>query len=192
MPATICCNSTRLAVVTVLTLFIAGCSDPETASDNATPGPATPGPATAAATTIATASAAGPMTGAELTWLEAISALHKSMDKVLQDAPSTLSSATMRPLAEKLAGCTRLLDALDLPSDRVRPVHDLAEKGCAQYEKAAKCFTTAAGLGVVVKGSAEDKKQTDAINCGFAAPGEGSRLLAEAEAMAFQLKDAVR
>lgn len=93
-------------------------------------------------------------------------------------------------LATQLAGCASALERLGSPTDRLQPVRQLAEQACAQYDKAAKCFTTAANLGIVVGGSADDQKQTEAIHCGFTVPGEGSKLFAEAEGKAFEIKDA--
>jgi hypothetical protein len=174
---------TRFATAVALVLLAAACSGQETTTNGSTPGP------TVTATTASTTSA-GPMTGAELVWLEGVGALHKTMDDVLQDSPSTLTSKAMHSLADQFAACTVALDKLGSPTDRLRPVHELARQGCTQYEKAGKCFATAASLGVVVKGSAEDKKQTDAIGCGFSAPGDGSKLFADAEGKGFELKDA--
>lgn len=126
-------------------------------------------------------SASGPMTAAELVWLYGIGTLHKTMDKIVLDSPSTLTSKSMRSLSTQFAGCSSALDRLGAATDRLRPVHELAAQGCVQYEKAAACFATAAKMGIVVAGSADDKKQQQAIECGFAAPGDGSKLFAEAE-----------
>jgi len=84
------------------------------------------------------------------------------------------------------------LDRLSLPTDRLRPVYEVAKQGCAQYEKAGTCFATAARLGVVVAGSADEQKQRQAEDCGFAAPGDGSKLFADAEIKGFELSEAVR
>jgi hypothetical protein len=134
----------------------------------------------------------GPMTGPELVWLEGIGALHKKMDDVVRDSPSALTSKSMRSLAGQLAGCTPALERLGPPTDRLRPVLDLARKGCAQYAKAGKCFDTAAGLGTVIQGSDDEKKQTASIDCGFAAPGDGSKFFAEAEVKGLEIKDEAR
>jgi hypothetical protein len=185
MPVTRPCRDTRLAVVAILALILTACGGQTTTSN-----PSTSTPASAATTAGATSTASGPMTGDELVWLEGISTQHKTMDKVLQDAPSALTSAAMRSLAQQFAGCTAALDRLGSPTDRLRPVYELAKLGCAQYEKAATCFATAASLGVVVGGSADDKKQREAIDCGFAAPGDGSKFFADAEGKGFEIKDA--
>lgn len=182
MPAFTCCRNGRLSVVAILVLIATACGGQTKSPSN--------GPATAATTAAATSAASGPMTENELVWLEGVAALHKTMDKIVQDSPSALTSVVMRSLADKFAGCTPSLDQLGQPTDRLRPVYDLAKQGCTEYEKAGECFATAASLGVVVKGSAEDKTQTAAINCGFASPGDGSRFFAEAEIKGFEVKNA--
>jgi hypothetical protein len=112
------------------------------------------------------------------------------MDKILSDAPTEITTDSMGPLGDQFAGCTAALDRLSLPTDRLRPVYELAKKGCAQYEKAGTCFTTAARLGVVIAGSADERKQRQAEDCAFAAPGDGSKLFADAETKGFELSDA--
>ncbi|GIF66903.1 hypothetical protein Ais01nite_49380 [Asanoa ishikariensis] len=178
------CCPTYLAVAAVVVLAVTACDNPEATTGGAAP-------TTPPATTAGAPAAAGPMTGAELVWLEGVAALHRSMDDVLSKSPTALSPAAMRTLAKQLGGCTSALDKLGPPTDRLRPVHELAGQGCAEYKKGGDCFTTAAGLGVVVAGSKEEKQQTDAITCGFSAPGEGSRLLAEAEGKGMEVKAGV-
>ena len=43
--------------------------------------------------------------------------------------------------------------------------------------------------GIVAKGSAEEQKQTEAIQCGFASPRDGSGLFAQAECKGFEIKE---
>jgi len=183
MPAS---GRSRLIIAAILLLALTACSGQPT-TDNGGSGQTTA--ATAPSASAGGEPAAGPMTGAELVWLEGISALHKTMDSILQDSPSALTAEVMRSLAKQLAGCTPALDKLGPPTDRLRPVHDIAGQGCAQYEKGGKCFATAASLGIVVGGSAEEKKQTDAMSCGFSTPGEGSKFFAEAEGKGFDIKE---
>jgi hypothetical protein len=116
-------------------------------------------------------------------WLAGIKALHTSMDAV----PQLLEPTTMRTFGDHLAGCTHDLDQLGLPSERLRPAADLARQGCREYEKGAPCFATAASLGVVVAGSADDRKHQEAITCALAAVEAGSRDLAEAEGKAIEI-----
>jgi hypothetical protein len=130
------------------------------------------------------------MTGNELLWLEAVGKLHTKMDKVLTDAPTNMTSSTMGTLSAQLRGCSRGLARLGAPSDRLQPVYKLAKQGCAQYDKAAKCFATAASIGAPLAGTAQERTFNQALDCGFAVPGMGSALLAEAEAKGFEIKEA--
>src|SRR6266511_1331717 len=134
-------------------------------------------------------STAGPMTGKELVWLEAISKLHKKIDTVLVNSPSNLTSATMSKTANDLRGCSRELARLGLPTARLQPVYKLAQSGCAQYDKAADCFAAAAAIGIPVAGTAEERKFNQAVDCGFKTPEKGSPLLAQAEGKGFEIKE---
>ena len=77
----------------------------------------------------------------------------------------------MRALEDGMRGCTRELARLGVPSDRLQPVYKLAQKGCAQYDKAAECFATAAEIGAPVSGTSEERKFNDAIDCAFSLNG---------------------
>ena len=123
-----------------------------------------------------------------MVWLEGISVLHKTMDGILQDSPSMLTPKALSSMAKQLSGCTPALNRLGPSTARLRPVRDLARQGCARYEEAGKCFATAASLGTVIQGSGDEKKQTDAMNCGFDRPGDGSKLFADAEVKGFEVK----
>ena len=173
-----------LVIAAVFVVALTACSGQETTTDNGGSGQST-----AANAPSTFEPSAGPMTGVELVWLEGVGALHKTMDNILQEAPSALTTAAMRSLADQLAGCTPALDKLGPPTDRLRPVHDLARQGCVRYEEGGKCFATAAGLGIVVKGSDKDRTQSDAISCGFSTPGDGSKLFAEARGKGFEIKE---
>jgi hypothetical protein len=128
------------------------------------------------------------MTGEELVWLEGIGKLHTNSDKVLTDAPSNMTSSALGTLATKMRGCGRELARLGAPTERLAPVYKLAKSGCAHYDKAAKCFATAASIGIPLAGTSQERRLNQAIECGFAAPGKGSALLAEAEAKGFEIK----
>ena len=67
------------------------------------------------------------------------------------------------------------------PSDRLEPVYVLVKKACKEYDKGAACFTTAARIGIPFAGSPEDRRRDKALDCGFAAQGKGTVLLADAE-----------
>jgi hypothetical protein len=176
----------RAAAVAVA-LLVVGCAG-QNAATTATSPPST-STAASATTAAATSTTSASMTGAELVWLEAIGKLHTKIDKVLTDAPSNLTSSTMGTLAAKLRGCSRELARLGAPTDRLQPVYSLAKRGCAQYDKAARCFATAASIGAPIAGTAQERKFNQALECGFAAPGEGSALLAEAEAKGIEIKE---
>jgi hypothetical protein len=177
----------RLAVV-LCALVAGGCGgQSETSTAAATSSTST----TAAATTrSATTLTAGPMTGEELVWLEAISKLHREIDKVLANSPTNMTSGTLRTLANDLRGCGRELARLGVPSDRLEPVYILAKRGCAQYDKGAQCLATAADVPAPIPGTAAERKFKQALDCGFKTPGEGSLLLAEAEGKGFEIKAA--
>jgi hypothetical protein len=92
------------------------------------------------------------------------------MDKVLTDAPPTVTEAMMREFGKELADCTPALDRLGSTTDRPRPVSDLAKRACAEYENAAKCFAAAK-------------------DCDYDALSLGSDIFAQAEAKGFEIKD---
>src|SRR5262245_7270672 len=94
----------------------------------------------------------------------------------------------MTKLANSLRSCTRVLARGGSPSDRLQPVYALALKGCKEYNKGAACFTTAARIGIPLGGSSEDRKQTKALDCGFAAVGKGGIFLADAENKGAEIK----
>jgi len=104
------------------------------------------------------------------------------------DAPTNLTSASMGPIATKLRGCSRELARLGTPTERLQPVYKLAKSGCAQYDKAAECFATAARIGVIT-GATEERRFNQALDCAFAAPSKGSELLANAEGKGFEIKE---
>jgi hypothetical protein len=176
-----------LTVAALCALLVTGCGGKKATSTAAS----TPSTTTLAATTttVAITNTTGPMTGKELVWLEAIGKLHKKIDTVLTNAPSNLTSATMSKTANDLRGCSRELARLGLPTARLQPVYKLATSGCAQYDKAADCFATAAGIGIPVAGTAEERKFNQAVDCGFKTPEKGSLLLAQAEGKGFEIKE---
>ena len=186
-----------LVVAMGCALLLGGCGG------TTTPAPTTPAPTTPAATAPNTsppvlpptpapsATASGPMTGDELVWLEAINGLLMKSQKVLGGSPCCETKAQMRALEDGMRGCTRELARLGLPSDRLQPVYKLAQKGCAQYDRAAECFATAAEIGAPVSGTSEERKFNDAIDCAFAAPNRGAILLADSVEKGSEIKNAV-
>lgn len=183
------------ASVVIAALLAGGCSGQPNSRPAATGAAASSPVASAPASGAGSAPAGageGPMTAEELLWLDGISTLHKKIDEVLTAAPAEMSPENMRPLAERLRGCTRDLARLAAPTSRLQPVYELAKQGCAKYDDAAKCFDTAASIGIPVAGSANDRKLTESIKCGFAKPGDGSHLLAIAETKGTEIKETVR
>ena len=86
-------------------------------------------------------------------------------------------------------GCRRGLARLGVPSKRLLPVYSLAGRGCAAYEKGAACFAAAAKIPMPVQSDADYRKLTQAMDCGFAAAGPGSKLLAQAEVKGAEIKE---
>jgi hypothetical protein len=177
-------SAARLAILVLLVLLVSGCggqSNDSTAS----------GQSTTSTTVAPTTTTVPPMTTEELAWLKAVTTLHKKMDKALQEN-ATLTRAKMTSYATTLRACSRELTRIGSPTDRLQPVHVLVKKACRTYDKGAKCWATAARVsmadGGVVAGSPQEPIQSRAIECGGAAIGNGSNLLADAEAKGEELK----
>jgi hypothetical protein len=127
------------------------------------------------------------MTAEELAWLKLIPTVSKKIDKTVQ-ATTNLTTSGMTKLANSLRGCTRVLAKGGSPSDRLQPVYTLVKKACKEYDKGAKCFITAARIGIPIAGSAEDREMREALDCGFEAVGKGGILLADAENKGEEIK----
>ncbi len=124
----------------------------------------------------------------EQDWLEAISKLHSQLDSYLgQGSNVNVTSRLMLQYAKTLRGCSRELARLGPPGDRLRPVYALVKQACAAYDKAAQCYVTAASIGGVTTSSADERKLEQAIDCGFSAPNNGTKLLAAAEVKGFEI-----
>jgi hypothetical protein len=74
------------------------------------------------------------------------------------------------------------------PSERLQPVYVLVKKACKEYDKGAACFATAASVGIPFAGSPGERKQSKAIDCGFAAPGKAGLAIADAESKGAEIK----
>jgi hypothetical protein len=187
MPASTSRRTACLTVAVLCALVVSGCGG-QSGTSTAASTPSTTALAVTTTAAAATTTTAGPMTGKELLWLEAISKLHTKIDKVLVNSPSNLTSATMAAIAHDLRGCSRELARLGPPTDRLQPVYKLAKSGCAQYDKAAKCMATAASIGAPLAGTAEERTFNQALDCAFKTPEKGSLLLANAEEKGFKIK----
>lgn len=168
----------RLLIAGSSALLVSGCglemSDPATPVTTATPA----------------SSPQGPLTDQELGWLEAISRLHRTMDSALTDSPPQLTVETLGPMAEELRRCTPELTRFGPATERLQPVYQLAQQACAQYEEGAMCLDTAANIGTPIMGTDAEQELNQAIDCGFSAPGKGSKIFADAEMKGFEIKEA--
>jgi hypothetical protein len=130
----------------------------------------------------------------ELAWLDAITNLHAKIDEPFLASEINLTQAAMVSLGSALGECNRELARIGSPTERLQPVYALVAEACARYEEGAKCFDTAASVsdrsGAVVAGTPEEQTQTNALDCGFAAQGDGGNLLTEAEAMGNEIINA--
>jgi hypothetical protein len=169
---------TRLAALILLVVLAGGCA-------GQTDEPST---AAAATTTVApTTTTLPPLTAKELAWLKAIPVVSKKIEKSIE-LIRNLTVTGMTKLANSLRSCTRELARGGSPSDRLQPVYVLVKKACKEYDKGAACFTTAASVGIPFAGTPAERKQTKAIDCGFAAQGKGSIILADAENKGAEIK----
>jgi hypothetical protein len=179
MPATTRHSAVCLAVSILLVVVVAGC------------GGQTDEPSTAAAattTTVApTTTTLPPLTAEERAWLKAIPTVSRKIEKSIE-AISDLTPAAMARLANTFRSCTRELVRGVSPSERLQPVYVLVKKACKEYDKGAACFATAASVGIPFAGSPGERKQSKAIDCGFAAPGKAGLAIADAESKGAEIK----
>jgi hypothetical protein len=130
----------------------------------------------------------------ELVWLDAITRLHTKIDEPFMASEINLTRAMMVALGSALGECSRELARIGSSTERLQPVHALVTQACAQYDEGAQCFDTAADVsdesGAVVVGTPEEQTQTGAIDCGFAAQGDGGNLLTQAEARGKEITSA--
>jgi uncharacterized protein YceK len=175
-----------LIILAVLALALSGCNSARNAE---------PGETTGTTSHATTETGPPPLTTEERDWLAAIPKLHKRVDKPFQAAQINLTRVKMMQLARALDRCGSGLQKLGQPTERLEPVHELAAKACKRYRKGAHCFARAARLsdagGAVVAGTPEAKLRDRSLSCGFAAQGNGSNRLADAEAKADAIKTEV-
>jgi hypothetical protein len=178
MPATTRRFVARLAVAVLLVVLVGGCAGKADESTTA---------AQATTTVAPTTTTLPPMTAKELAWLKAIPKVSRKIEKSIE-AITNLTSSGMARLASSLRSCTRELVGGGSPSDRLQPVYVLVKKACREYDKGAACFATAASVGIPFAGTPAERKQSKAIDCGFAAPGKGAVFLADAENKGAEIK----
>lgn len=128
------------------------------------------------------------LTSEEKAWLNSIEKLRKKMEKQFTRPEEVLTVSRMRSHAKLLRSCGRELDRLGAPSARLQPVQAIVQKACGQADKGARCFDTAAEIGVPIVGTADDRKFTRAVDCGINAQGDTSNLLADATIKGEEIK----
>jgi hypothetical protein len=178
MPASTRRSAALVAVSILLVVVVGGC------------GGQTDKPSTAAATTTTvapTTTTLPPLTATELAWLKAIPRVSRKIEKSIE-AIRDLTPAAMARLATTFRSCTRELVRGGSPSERLQPVYVLVKKACKEYDKGAACFATAASVGIPFAGSPAERKQSKAIDCGFAAPGKAGIAIADAESKGAEIK----
>lgn len=116
------------------------------------------------------------LTAAESAWLDAVKKLSTRMERIFEAIPTNLTPSAMAATGNKLRACDKELARIGPSSDRLQPVHALVREGCREYERGAQCFATAAGIGIPFAGSAAERKQGKAIECGFASAAAGAHL----------------
>jgi len=185
MPASTSRSAARLAVPILLVLLVGGCAD-QTATSTAASTATTP------TTTVApTTTTVGSTTLTEGAWLKAVTNLHTQLDKPFTGSIN-MTRAKMIELENTMRACSRELARIGSPSNRLQPVYVIVKKACRSYDKGAQCFATAARFsdasGGVVVGTPEERTQKQAMDCGFAAHGDGGNLLADAEVKGEEIK----
>jgi hypothetical protein len=116
----------------------------------------------------------------ELVWLDAVDELRATMEQVFIDSTTNLTPKALAALGDQLRECDRELTRIGAPAARLMPVHALVEQACGEYEEGAQCFAAAAGIGIPIAGTASERDLTEAIDCGFAASGNGAIPLLDA------------
>ncbi len=162
----------------VLVVLVGGCAGKAGDSNSATQ---------AKTAAVAPTTTVPPLTEEDLAWLDAIPAVSMKVEKGLA-AIVTLTPSAMTKLGNSLRTCTRELVQGVSVSDRLQPAYALVGDACKAYDKGAACFATAAKVGIPFAGSPAEKKQSKALDCGFAAPGEGALLLGDAANKGAEIK----
>jgi hypothetical protein len=167
-----------LVIAAVIAVLVTGCG-----------GAKTPSPTPSGGTTSSTPAS---LTTADLAWIQAIPEMHKKIDKPFMANNMMMTRAKMGELEDSLRFCKRELTRLGVPGDPLLPAYDLVKQACRTYTKGARCFATAAHVsdvsGGTVVGTPEARIQRRALACGFAAEGNGSNLMSEAESKATEIQ----
>ena len=132
------------------------------------------------------------MTEAELAWLTAVKKMHAKVDSTFAAKQMNITRAKLLSLSSALGECRRVLRQIGPPTARLRPVSALVNKGCTQFDKAAKCFRTAASVsdasGAVEAGTPAERNQRQSLDCGLAGYGDGTNTLTDADVQGEQTR----
>jgi hypothetical protein len=174
-------RAARLAIPVVCAVLVSGCGG-QAADSTAAP----------TASTLSPTTTIPPLTAEEVAWLDAVDKLPEKMEKVYKEMPPNLTTSALVMMASKVRTCSRELRRIGAPSDRLQPVYALAKKGCAEYDKGARCFTAAARIGIPLADSPESRAMDRAIQCGFNAQIKGGERLADALNKRFEIENSLR
>jgi hypothetical protein len=178
MPASTSRSATRLAAAILLVLLVGACGGQPGASTTA----AQATTSTVASTTLApTTTAPPPLTAKERAWLKAVPRVSRKIEKTVGVESFYVTPERLHSFANTLRSCRRELLGAGAPSDRLRPAYALVKKACAQQDKGARCFDTAATFNPMGDGTPAARAQDRAIDCGFDKATKGLSLLADAE-----------
>ena len=178
MPAGTSRSVARLAAAVLLVVLVGGCGGQSKESTTASATSTT----TSAPTTLApTTTAPPPLTAKERAWLKAIPRVSGKIENAVGASTINVTPATMHAYANTLRSCRRELLGAGAPSDRLQPVYVLVKKACAQHDKGARCFDTAATLNPIGPGTPATRAQDRAVECGLDQGTKGLSLLADAE-----------
>jgi hypothetical protein len=182
MPASTSRSAARLAATILLVLLVGGCGGRPDASTTAAQATSTVAPTTVVLTTLApTTTAPPPLTAKERAWLKAVPRVSRKIEKTVGVESFYVTPERMYSYANTLRSCRRELLGAGSPSDRLRPAYALVKKACAQQDKGARCFDTAATFHPLGEGTPAARAQDRAIDCGFDKATTGLSLLADAE-----------
>ena len=185
MPASTTRSAARLAAAFLLVGLVGGCAGRAEESTS-------PAQATTATTVAPTTSTVPPMTAEELAWLKAVTTLRKKIDKVFMATGAVyITRAKLTSYAGTLRSCSRELARIGSPGDRLEPAYVVVKKACRTFDKGAKCFDKAisvSSVGGAVTGEANARTFEQSLDCGHEAQGNGSNLLADAEAKGGAIK----
>jgi hypothetical protein len=112
----------------------------------------------------------------------------EKIDKPFASHNLYMTREKMTQLRTAMRGCSRELRRIGVPSGRLQPVYALVKRACRTYDKAARCFARAVSVsdasGATFAGTPQDRIQRRSLSCGFAAQGNASNRLGDAESHA--------